>query len=347
MKCPNCGVVNPDDTVKCSCGYNFTTHGFNASYSDISFKRLFFKSCQVLRGNWTTVLALVAISTVVSSGLTALGPKADQIKWLVGALTTIPLMVAADRATEGRAIDVWESYDLSLGFFWRYIWTSILYLLVVSCISLLIIPLMILQIFYRFRWPFLWHFLVFSIFLAGIGGIILALRYFFAPFAVVIEGISGRAALSRSKSLTKGRMLSTLRYQVGFGILFFLLVFIPLGLLIALSGLLFVGDPLIGFQEPNPVWAKIVWFFGSIICGGTFEIFNVLLFKSLRAAEISKKSTAKALEKTNAAADLESLAELYKSQGKYAEAERLRKQAREIRNEVLALNSSGRQPGSN
>ena len=151
---------------------------------------------------------------------------------------------------------------------------------------LLIIPV----IWFWFSWyPISWGFL----FLVIIAGIILALRYFFAPYAVIIEGISGRTALSRSKSLTKGRLLSMLLLEVGFGLLFLSVNGVPLGLLIFLIGLFF-GKPFIGFSKPTPVWAETIGLFGIIIMVGMFEIFNVLLFKSLRAQEFHKKGLGEA-----------------------------------------------------
>ena len=41
MKCPNCGLMNPDDAVKCDCGFSFTTHRFYRSYEDMRFKEFF------------------------------------------------------------------------------------------------------------------------------------------------------------------------------------------------------------------------------------------------------------------------------------------------------------------
>ena len=64
----------------------------------------------------------------------------DNIKWIVVVLTTIPLMIAAHKGTDGEAIGIGESYALSLGFFWRYIWTSFLYSLIAMGMFLLIIP---------------------------------------------------------------------------------------------------------------------------------------------------------------------------------------------------------------
>jgi hypothetical protein len=254
--------MNPEEAERCDCGYNFGARRFYRSYDHMRLAEFFSNSWRTFGANWRTFLALSAIPTVVSL-VSALGTEAVvnpvivfivSIVWvMVWILSTMALMMAAHRTSDGEAIGVWESYDLSMRLFWRYIWTSILYILIVlGGVFLFIIP-----------------------------GIIWGTRYVFAPYVVLIEGTCGREALSRSKALTKDRLLSIFGRELVLGLLFFLVITIPLALLILLVGLSF-GEPFIGFSEPKPEWAQSIELFGRIISEGLFVIFNVLLFKSLR-----------------------------------------------------------------
>jgi hypothetical protein len=269
MKCPNCGLINPDDAVECGCGYNFTIqtekqpwqHKFYRSYTDMGVKEFFSNSWRTFGANWTTFLILAAIPPLISSAL-LLATEAGVvivitiINFIVWVLTSMALTMAAHKTSDGEAIGIGESYTLSLGLFWRYIWTGILYFLIVlGGLFLLIIP-----------------------------GIIWSVRYVFAPYAVIVEGIGGGEALSRSKALIKDRLGSIFLLEVGFGLLFFLVIVIPMALFILLIGLV-SGNPLIGFSETKPVWADGIQFFGNITSEGLFVIFNILLFKSLRGLD--------------------------------------------------------------
>jgi len=271
MKCPNCGLINPDNAIKCGCGYNFTAqmekhpweHKFYRSYTDMEVKEFFSNSWRTFGANWTTFLILAAIPTMLSSAL-VLGTEAGVvimitiINFIVGILTTMALTMVAHKASDGEAIGVWESYTLSFELLWRYIWTGILYFLIVlGGMLLFIIP-----------------------------GIIWGARYVFAPYAVIVEGIGGGEALSRSKAITKDRLGSIFAREVGFGLLFFLVIAIPIALLILLVGVA-LDNPFIGFSEPKPAWAEGIQFFGNTISEGLFVIFNVLLFKSLRGPDKS------------------------------------------------------------
>jgi hypothetical protein len=171
------------------------------------------------------------------------------------------LTMAAHKSSEGQVISSWESYELSVGCFFGYLWTVILYfLIVVAGFLLMIIP-----------------------------GIIWAFHYVFAPYAVLVEGVSGRPALWLSKSVTKGRVFRILVIEVGFGLLFFLLFHIPLRLLVSMFGGS-SGDTFIGFPQPRHEWAGAVELFGQLISAALFVIFNVLLFKSLRTMERGKEN---------------------------------------------------------
>jgi hypothetical protein len=234
----------------------------------------FSNSWRTFGANWTTFMIIAAIPTVVSLAL-ALAIE-DEVRIvtalisgivsiLVWILSTMALTMAAHKTSDGQAIGVWESYNLSLGLFWRYIWTGILYFLIVlGGMFLLIIP-----------------------------GIIWGIRYIFAPYLVIMEGIGGRKALSRSRNITEGRLGGVFVRELVVGLLFFLVITIPLTLLIFLIGVV-LGNPAIGFSAPAPEWAQTIQLFGQIMSEALFVIFNVLLFKSIRALAINEKALTKA-----------------------------------------------------
>ena len=272
-KCPNCGLISPDDAAKCGCGYNYNftiqtekqpwQHKFYRSYTDMGVKEFFSNSWRIFGANWSTFLMLAAVPPLISSAL-LLAKESEVVivltivNLIVWILTSMALIMAAHRTSDGEAIGIGESYTLCLGLFWRYIWTGILYFLIVlGGLFLLIIP-----------------------------GIIWSVQYVFAPYAVIVEGIGGRDALSRSKALTKDRRGNIFFLELGFGLLFFLAIVIPVALLILLVGVA-LGNPFTGFSEPKPAWAEGIQFFGNVISEGLFAIFNVLLFKSLRGQEKS------------------------------------------------------------
>jgi len=264
MKCPACNLIYPDNVIKCSCGYDFTTDtkAFYRSFTNMGIWEFFSNSWRTFGANWTTFMILAAVPTVISLAQIVIHRSgiifwACLILWIVSkivwVLSIMALTMAAHKTSAGQAIGVWESYNLSLGLFWRYIWTGILYFLVVlGGLFLLIIP-----------------------------GIIWGTRYFFAPFFVIIEGISGREALSCSKAIIKDRLGGVFAREFVFGLLFFLVITIPLALIILLAGVA-LGKPAIGFSQPNPEWAQAIQQFGQIVSEALFVIFNVLLFKSLR-----------------------------------------------------------------
>ena len=308
MKCPSCGLTSPDDALRCNCGYSFAIHRFYRSYQHMRVKDFFVNSWRTFGANWITFLVVAAIPTAVSQALPlamGMGPLSGEetspvtiiivaiVSLMVWILSTMALTMAAHKMSDGQAIGIWESYTLSLGLFWRYIWTSILYFLIVMAGSILFI----------------------------IPGIIFAVMYVFAPYAVMIEGLSGGAALSRSKTLTRGRLFGTFLLELGFG-LFFLIVFaVPLLLLTLLIGQFF-GHPLL---------AQTIQEYGSIVSEALFVIFNVLLFKSRAVMEMEQEASERTLANGSSAADLDALAQMYRSQGKHEEAKRLEDRATEIR----------------
>lgn len=268
MKCPACKSINPNYAAKCGCGYDFTTHT-KALYRPIKYMgyvELFSNSWRTFGVNWTTFMILAAIPTMVSLSL-ALTTGAEEsyvsslFYMIVWILSTMALTMVAHKTSDGQAVGVWESYNLSLRLFWRYMWTCILYFLIVlGGMFLLIIP-----------------------------GIIWSIRYIYAPYLVIIEGIHGRKALSRSREITEGRLGGVFARTLVFGILIFFVITIPLLFLVFLIGGV-LGSPAIGFSEPTPEWAEAIWLFGQFIQEALFVIFNVLLFKSIRALAIIDSS---------------------------------------------------------
>ena len=259
MRCPACGTVNHDEESRCNCGYDLTrTKPIYRSFSKMSVQDFFLNSWRTYGVAWQTFSLLIAIYGVLDQGLqlgAGLLPEAASwvIRSLALALTTIAITVAAHRASEWEVIDIAESYLVSVRLLVPYVWTWILYsLIVLGGLFLFIIP-----------------------------GIIWSVRYILAPYAVIIEGTSGKAALSISRALTQGKNIFI--YVFGFGVLFFLVISIPLLLITLLVGFM-LGDPMIGFVAPRPEWAKAIKLLGRISHETLFIIFNVLLFKSLRKA---------------------------------------------------------------
>ncbi len=257
MKCPACGTINPDEELRCICGYNLTrTKPIYRSFTNMGVQEFFYNSWRTYAVAWQTFLLLFAIYAVLDQGL-KLGagfvPEAASlvIRFLALTLTTMAITVAAHGASEGELIDVVESYLISVGLLGPYVWTWALYsLIVLGGLILFIIP-----------------------------GMIWGVLYILAPYAVIIEGTSGRAALSVSRALTEGKNIFI--YVFGFGVLFFLVVSAPLLLITLLVGVM-LGDPMIGFEAPKPEWARAIELLGQITHETFFIIFNVLLYKSLR-----------------------------------------------------------------
>ena len=259
MKCPACGNVNHDEEMRCNCGYDLTrAKPIYRSFATMSVQKFFYNSWKTYGVAWQTFLLLFAIYAILDQGLELGGgllPEAASwvIRSLALTLTTIAITVAAHRASEWEVIDVAESYLISLRLLVPYVWTWLLYsLIVLGGLFLFIVP-----------------------------GIVWSVLYILAPIAVIIEGTSGKAALSTSRALTQGKNIFI--YVFGYGVLFFLVVSVPLLLIILLVGVL-LGDPMIGFVQPKPEWAKAIALLGRISHETLFIIFNVLLYKSLRKA---------------------------------------------------------------
>jgi hypothetical protein len=262
MKCPSCGNNIPDDAIKCKCGYSYTTYTktYYKIFNDMSGKEFFFNSFRIYGVALGTFLLLGAIYSAVSLGLELTVGEAPStvssiitlIAYLIAQIVTyMALLIAAHKVSDGEDIGILESYALSFSRFGRFVWTGFLYILIVlGGMILLIIP-----------------------------GIIWGIKYFYAPYAVIVEGIGGKEAFSRSKALTKDRLWEIGWREFVFGLLFFLIIWIPIFALIFLIGAII---HVIGVSEINPMWAGAISSFGDIISQGLFVIFNVLLFKSLR-----------------------------------------------------------------
>jgi uncharacterized membrane protein len=263
MKCPVCGVLNPDNAVMCGCGYKLAlqTKVLYYSFTYMGVGGFFSNSLRTYGVAWTTFLLLGVIYTFVEAmpeilpypGVAA-GVVYTVISLIVPILTTMALIITAHRTSEGEAIGIRDSYALSLRFFWRYTWTWILYFLIVlGGVILLIVP-----------------------------GIIWGVRYSLAPYAVIIENLGAKQALSRSRALTKGKGFSIFWHELRLGSLFLLLITLSLGLLTSLIAAV-LGQPFPGLpSSPNPEWAGVVRGFGEATSVSLYLIFNVLLFKSLR-----------------------------------------------------------------
>ena len=173
-------------------------------------------------------------------------------------VNTGAFIAAAHRTTEGDAITLGESYVLSLRQIAPFVLTGLLYgVIVVAGLVLFVVP-----------------------------GIVLAIRYFAAPYLVMIEGTSGRAALARSTALAQGRKLRIWWRELGCTILSSLTLYLAGSLVrIALGAAL--GEPGVGFSEPKPLWSLTVELYANIVSQSLFVILNVLLVKSLRALAAS------------------------------------------------------------
>lgn len=257
MNCPACGRTHPEDTVWCGCGRELApSKVYYRSFAQMGVREFFLNSWRIYAVSWQTFLFLCALYAILSEGL---GLGADAIPVAVGVvirfiallLTTMALTMTAHRASEGEATDVGESFALSFGLFGSYIWTWVLYsIIVLGGLFLFIIP--------GIRW-----------------GVI----YILAPYAVMVEGVSGRTALSRSRALVKGKNIFA--YEFGFGMLFLVVISLPLFLIILGIGFL-LGDPWMGFLVPKPQWAGAIKLMSQMTYETMFIIFNVILFKSLR-----------------------------------------------------------------
>ena len=260
MKCPACGVLNPDNKGMCSCGYDLSsqTRILYSSFDNMGVWKHFSNSWRTLGVAWNTFLLLGVISTIISvlpGYLSELLFSLDEMVVIVVgnsiifliylillSLTTMAIIITTHQASEGKSITIKDSYSLALSWtlFWRYVFTWILYFLIVIAGSLLLV----------------------------IPGIIWGIRYALAPHAVIVEGLGVRQALSRSSALTDGRKSQIFSHELGFGLLI-LLFSLPLFLLL--------------FLLPLPIESELDQVLGQIIYIN-FWIFiaNLILFKSLR-----------------------------------------------------------------
>lgn len=224
----------------------------NRSFGSITGWEFLTNTWRVFRVAPEPFMLLAAIYAVFSTGISFIpGAVSDFVNIIAFLLTTMALKMTAHKASEGQVIGIRESYGLSIKLLGPYIWTNILYFLIVfGGLILFIIP-----------------------------GIIWGIRYFFADYFVIIEGISGKKALSRSAALTADSIKEIVSRQIFFALVFALVVFIPLYLLIWLIELQF-GQPF------TTEWANVIdglYIFGSVIWEIAWVIFIVLIFKIFRS----------------------------------------------------------------
>ena len=234
---------------------------FYRPYTDMRVREFFASSWRVYGAAWKKFLGFAAIFTgVILSKDVVLGDVGTMMSLAAGSVMTIvvfimtmvTITIAADKISEGEEIGIGESYSRSFALLWRYLWTGfLLVLILVAGMILLIVP-----------------------------GIIWGIRYGFALYAVIVEGISGRRALSRSAALVEGRWRSILNRVVGTTFLSLLAIAIPMGLLTVLIGNVF-----------GKLFAEAIQVFSQIISWELLTIFYVLLFKSLRSLERKANGT--------------------------------------------------------
>lgn len=268
--------MNPNTAVHCRCGYNFRrargTDPVVPPADELPNVWWFFtRSWRIFGTNWRTFLILAAVPTVILPVAAALvlgnlpsEPSTSTPPWAAGGmliiitiivmtLNTLALVTAAHRTIEGESITVGESYALALNRVWDFVWTGLLYILiVVGGLVLFVIP-----------------------------GIVLAIGYFASPYLVVLEGISGRRALSRSTALSRGRKMRIWWRQLGCGILFSLTLWLAtFALTVVVAAVM--GDLPAALAQQKPLWAETIELYGNIVSEALFVIFNVLLIKCLQ-----------------------------------------------------------------
>lgn len=266
-----------DSAFRCNCGYDFRTYRRVAPVvlpTDglPSVWWFFTQSWRTFGANWRTFLILAAVPTVILPTVSALifgnypsespttsppwvaGGSFAIITVIVMAVNTVAFITAAHHTSEGQVLTVGESYALSPKHVGSFLWTGFLYVVIVLAgLVLFIIP-----------------------------GIVLAIRYFAAPYLVILEGTSGRAALSRSTALAQGRKYPIWWRELGCGILFTIVLCLAAFVLTIAVGAA-LGDPSAGFAEQKPLWAETIELYTNIVSQALFVIFNVILIKSIRA----------------------------------------------------------------
>jgi hypothetical protein len=226
----------------------------------------------------------------------------DIISSIMLVFTILAITMTAHRASEGVVLSIKEVFTLSFfsGFFWQYIWTGVRYFLLILGGFILSIIFFILsgELFFILSQNILAQLLIrlIILFIPLIIWIIwITTRYALASYAVIIEGINVKQALLRIAELTKGKMRSIFLHEVGFGLLFLLLISIPVLLftwLIATAlGQPFPSEIFFGPGElkiektsnyTNQEWAQVIRIFIATIWIELQIIFNMLMFKSLR-----------------------------------------------------------------
>jgi len=77
MKCPNCGLVNPDSALKCDCGYDFNTKtiGGKTPVTDVVFGKQntneggFWSFDKMISGSLIKFLYVLGLLAIIISGI--------------------------------------------------------------------------------------------------------------------------------------------------------------------------------------------------------------------------------------------------------------------------------------
>jgi len=138
------------------------------------------------RRNWKVLVGIVACLflpiTIMGTTLEVLGLQGISLAWsavsaILGCLMAVALITAVHRVWQGWDITIVEAYRVAPSRLWPYLCATVLASLAISVGTFLFI----------------------------IPGLIFSVWFAFVAFVVVIEGVRGVSALSRSKKLVVGR----------------------------------------------------------------------------------------------------------------------------------------------
>jgi len=136
--------------------------------------------------NWKVLVGIVACLflpiTIVGTTLEVLGLQKISLAWsavsaILGCLMAVALITAVHRVWQGWNITIVEAYRVAPSRLWPYLCATVLASLAISVGTFLFI----------------------------IPGLVFSVWFAFVAYVVVIEGIRGLSALSRSKKLVAGR----------------------------------------------------------------------------------------------------------------------------------------------
>jgi hypothetical protein len=67
MKCPRCGLFNPESALRCDCGYDFETKTIQTSYDQVSLPKIVTGFVVALLATDAIVLAIRVIQLLINS----------------------------------------------------------------------------------------------------------------------------------------------------------------------------------------------------------------------------------------------------------------------------------------